>query len=157
MFDLDALEQIVSEMAAQYQVHVQLFLAWKKQMTEQAATVFNSGGKSVSTKDVDAAQAVLFEQIGRLKMELQWFKIMRSPSCEGKRQQIEPNPVGLSVRWQCELRGSNRSSYDLEPASASTDDLALVERWDRLHLDHPELGSCKGRKLLGSPAEAVQR
>jgi putative transposase len=63
----------------------------------------------------------------------------------------------LSVRRQCELLGLNRSSYYLEPASADADDLALMERLDRWHLDHPELGSRKLAVLLGSPGEAVNR
>lgn len=63
----------------------------------------------------------------------------------------------MSVRRQCELLGLNRSSYYLEPASADADDLALMERLDRLHLDHPELGSRKLAVLLSSPGEAVNR
>jgi hypothetical protein len=43
-------------------------------MTEQAATVFQSGRKSPSTKESDAKHAELYEQIGRLKMELEWLK-----------------------------------------------------------------------------------
>jgi transposase-like protein len=67
-------DKTLSEVAAQYQVHVKLVQAWKKQMTEQAATLFNSGRKSPSTKEADAKQAELYEQIGRLKMELEWLK-----------------------------------------------------------------------------------
>jgi len=63
----------------------------------------------------------------------------------------------LSVRRQCELLGLNRSSFYAEPASASVADLAMMERLDRLHLDHPFLGSRKLARLLGSPEEAVNR
>jgi putative transposase len=63
----------------------------------------------------------------------------------------------LSVRRQCELLGLNRSSYYLEPAAADADDLALMERLDRLHLDHPELGSRKLAVLLSLPGDAVNR
>ena len=67
-------DKTLSEIAAHYQIHVKLVQAWKKQMTEQAATVFNSGIKSTSMKEADSKQAELFEQIGRLKMELEWLK-----------------------------------------------------------------------------------
>lgn len=67
-------DKTLSEIAAAYQVHVKLVQAWKKQMTEQAATVFKGGVKPVSTKEADHQQAELFEQIGRLKMELEWLK-----------------------------------------------------------------------------------
>ena len=51
----------------------------------------------------------------------------------------------------------NRSSYYLVPATTSADDLAMMERLDRWHLEHPFLGSRKLAKLLGSPGEAVNR
>ena len=67
-------DRTLSEIAAQYQVHVKLVQVWKKQMSEQAATVFQSGVKPASRKEAEAEQAELFEQIGRLKMELEWVK-----------------------------------------------------------------------------------
>jgi putative transposase len=67
-------DKTLSAIAAHYQVHVKLVQAWKKQMTEQAATVFNSGIKSTNTKEADSKQSELYEQIGRLKMELEWLK-----------------------------------------------------------------------------------
>lgn len=67
-------DRTLSEIAAQYQVHVKLVQAWKKQMLEQAATVFSSGPKPMAAKDATAQQVELFEQIGRLKMELEWVK-----------------------------------------------------------------------------------
>jgi transposase-like protein len=63
-----------SEIAAQFQVHVKLVQAWKKQMLDQAASAFTNGLKPASTKDAEAKYAELFEQIGRLKMELEWVK-----------------------------------------------------------------------------------
>jgi len=67
-------DRTLSEIAAEYQVHVKLVQAWKKQMLEQASTVFASSVKPVSFKDSEAKQAELLEQIGRLKMELEWLK-----------------------------------------------------------------------------------
>ena len=55
------------------------------------------------------------------------------------------------------MLGLARSSFYLEPATASTDDLALMERLDRWHLEHPFLGSRKLAVLMGSPGEAVNR
>ena len=67
-------DRTLSEVASQYQVHVKLVQVWKKQMVEQAATVFAGSVKPVSLKESEAKQAELFEQIGRLKMELEWLK-----------------------------------------------------------------------------------
>ena len=67
-------DRTLSEIAAQHQVHVKLVQAWKKQMLEQASTVFAGSVQPVSLKESEAKQAELFEQIGRLKMELEWLK-----------------------------------------------------------------------------------
>jgi putative transposase len=67
-------DRTLSEIAAHYQVHVKLVQAWKKQLLEQAASVFAGSVKPVSSKEADVQQAELFEQIGRLKMELEWVK-----------------------------------------------------------------------------------
>jgi len=58
----------------------------------------------------EALQAELYEQIGRLKMELEWLKKKAAPSVDVKRTLIEPEHPVLSVRRQCELIGLNRSS-----------------------------------------------
>ena len=65
-------DRTLSEIAAQ--VHVKLVQGWKKQMLEGAATVFSKTDKPVSSKEAEAKQTELFEQIGRLKMELEWLK-----------------------------------------------------------------------------------
>lgn len=67
-------DRTLGEIAAHSQVHVKPVQAWKKQMLEHAATVFSSGVKPATAKDSAAQHAELFEQIGRLKMELEWVK-----------------------------------------------------------------------------------
>ena len=67
-------DRTLSEIAAQHQVHVKLVPGWKKQMLEQASTVFASSVKPVSLKESESKQAELFEPIGRLTMELEWLK-----------------------------------------------------------------------------------
>jgi len=67
-------ERTLSQMATQYQVHIKLAQTWKKQMLEQAADVFASSVKTPSLKEADGKQAEVDEQIGRLKMELEWLK-----------------------------------------------------------------------------------
>jgi transposase len=65
-------DRTVNELASQYGVHPTLLHTWKKQLLAGADQVF-SNGKAV-TADAEAEKAALFEQIGRLKMELEWLK-----------------------------------------------------------------------------------
>jgi hypothetical protein len=46
---------------------------WKKKLLAGAVAIFEGGAKA-TTVPVDAQQAELFEQIGRLKVELDWVK-----------------------------------------------------------------------------------
>ena len=66
-------DRTVNELAAHFGVHPTLIHAWKKQLLSGAEEIFASGAKAASD-DAEARQAELFEQIGRLKMELEWLK-----------------------------------------------------------------------------------
>jgi len=66
-------DRTINELAGRFGVHPTLIHAWKKQLLAGAEIVFASGVK-VDPADAEARQAELFEQIGRLKMELEWAK-----------------------------------------------------------------------------------
>lgn len=72
---LDALKgmQTINEVASQHAVHPTQVKQWKKQLQEQGAEVFNERA-SKEQQAQDAVEANLYEQIGRLKVELEWLK-----------------------------------------------------------------------------------
>jgi transposase len=64
----------ISEIAKQYKVHPNQVTLWKKQLLEGAEEVFESN-TATSKKNSDEPEAAeLYEQIGRLKVELEWLK-----------------------------------------------------------------------------------
>jgi putative transposase len=66
-------DRTVNELAGRYSVHPTLIHAWKKQLIAGAESIFSNGTKTASA-EAEARQAELYEQIGRLKMELEWVK-----------------------------------------------------------------------------------
>jgi len=66
-------DRTVNELASHFGVHPTLIHSWKKQLLSGAEEVFATGSK-VAAVDAEAVQAQLYEQIGRLKMELEWVK-----------------------------------------------------------------------------------
>jgi putative transposase len=60
-------------MAALHGVHPTMIHAWKKQLLDNAEELFHNGAKT-SGAEHEALQAQLYEQIGRLKTELDWLK-----------------------------------------------------------------------------------
>ena len=72
-------DRTVNELASQFGVHPTLIHTWKKQLLAGADLVFSNGSRT-GTVDGEAAKAELFEQIGRLRMELEWLKQKVGPS-----------------------------------------------------------------------------
>ncbi len=68
----------ISQLASQYQVHPNQIGQWKRQLLEGGGDIF-SNGHSRKARDQEALQTDLYEQIGRLKMELEWLKKKVAP------------------------------------------------------------------------------
>ena len=67
-------DKTINELAGHYGVHPTLIHGWKKQLLAGAETVFTNGVRVEGVADAEAQKAELFEQIGRLKMELEGLK-----------------------------------------------------------------------------------
>jgi len=64
----------VSELATQYGVHPSQIHEWKRRLLSGAAELFKDGRGQRAAAQQQAQEAELFEQIGRLKVELEWLK-----------------------------------------------------------------------------------
>jgi transposase-like protein len=72
---LEALKELrtINEIASANEVHPTQVKQWKKQLQSEGAEIFNGQGEKVQQAQA-AAEANLYEQIGRLKMEVDWLK-----------------------------------------------------------------------------------
>ena len=86
-------DRTINELAGHYSVHPTLVHAWRKQLIAGAEEIFGSPARRASAS-AEARRAELYEQIGRLKMELEWVKkrchLRLSPSGCWSRPTIGP-------------------------------------------------------------------
>ena len=64
----------ISEIAKQFKVHPNQVTTWKQQQLDGAEEIFENGTSSSKKTSDEPEPGELFEQIGRLKVELEWLK-----------------------------------------------------------------------------------
>ena len=95
----------------------------------EGPTVFGQN-TAQQLREQAARETELYEQIGRLKMELEWLKKKLSRSVEVKREMIESQHPDLSIRRQCQLIGLNRATFYREPVGETALNLHLMRLID---------------------------
>ena len=65
-------ERTINELASEYGVHPMQITQWKRLALEELPTLL-SRRRGTKPKDEDALKAVLYQQIGQLKVELDWL------------------------------------------------------------------------------------
>ena len=63
----------LSELSSEYEVYCTQISEWKSQLLKDGACIFSTT-TARQQRDQESLQAELYEQIGRLKMELEWLK-----------------------------------------------------------------------------------
>ena len=66
-------EKTANELAGEYGVHPTQIAQWKKQVTEEIPRIF-SMKKVQDARKEEELRASLYQQIGQLKVELDWMK-----------------------------------------------------------------------------------
>jgi putative transposase len=132
----------IQEIAADHAIHPIQVSQWKRQLLEGASELFTRGKKSKGKEEGQVKEAELFQQIGRLQMELEWLK--KSLSCSEAhelRKLVDHDHPELSISRQCVLLGLSRSTLYYRPTAVRESTLRIMARIDALYLEDPCSGS----------------
>ena len=66
-------QRTVQEIASHYEVHPTLVTHWKKQLLEGAAEIFSNGKRAAADAE-EELKAELYQQIGKLQVDVDWLK-----------------------------------------------------------------------------------
>lgn len=66
-------DKTINEIAGEYGVHPTQIQQWKKQLLEELPNIF-SKKRANKAKETEELTAQLYQQIGQLKVELDWVK-----------------------------------------------------------------------------------
>jgi transposase-like protein len=66
-------DKTINQVASEHGLHPNQVSQWKRQLLDDGAAVFGAGIAG-QQREQETREAELYEQIGRLKMELEWLK-----------------------------------------------------------------------------------
>ena len=99
----------------------------------------------------------LYQQIGRLQVELEWMKKNTNLSVTERRARIEAGQDGLSVARQCQLLELPRSSFYYRTLEPDPFRLEILHALDRLYTRYPFYGVRRLRQALRQEGYAVNQ
>jgi transposase-like protein len=66
-------QRTIQEIASHYGIHPNQVTQWKKQLLDGASEVFSNGRNDAGEAD-EKMKAELYQQVGKLQVELDWLK-----------------------------------------------------------------------------------
>lgn len=140
-------EKTISQPSSEYGVHSNQINQWRKRILEELPDIF-SKKRQKKEKDTEELQAELYQQIGQLKVELDWLKKNLNCSIDIKRQCIDPKHSLVPIARQCDLLGISRSAYYYQSCKDESYNLALMRLIDEEYTRYPFYGIEKMTAVL---------
>lgn len=130
----------ISELSKEYLVHPNAISNWKKQLLENAGELFDTkrGRKAEEEK---ATTDQLYQQIGKLQVELEWLKKNMNLTVEQLRAIVEPCNEEISIVRQSSLINLPRSSFYYQPREILLREIEIMNKIDRIYTECPFYGS----------------
>ncbi len=129
----------INQIANQFEVHPNQISNWKKQFLTSLPQIFDNSKKSPSEQNEELTNQ-LYQQIGQLKVELDWLKKNLPSSVSVRRELIELENEKISVLRQCQLLGLNRTGLYYRGKTESVEDGELMRRIDEQYTLTPFYG-----------------
>lgn len=97
----------INQIAREFSVHPNQISKWKKQFLQSLPQIFDNSKKPNPANNEELING-LYQQIGQMKVELDWLKKNLPFSAGVRRELVEPENERISIKRQCELLGLNR-------------------------------------------------
>jgi len=120
-------ERTLNELAGHFEVPPTQVVQWKQRLLAGASDWFNGGVERDAAQEAQLRDR-LYQEIGQLKVELDWLKKSVSCSLERRRAWINPKHQHLSVRRPCARLGLAAASYYYQASPESAENL-FYQRW----------------------------
>lgn len=149
-------DQMLAELAEQYDVHPNQVQDWKKRPVEGADDIF--GGHAVETEHKERKVEKLHTKIGQLAMEKDFVfgeSARARPLIERRAKILMDHRLPKAQR--CELLDVPRSTAYYEPTPVSAQNLVLMRLIDESYLQCPFYGSRQLRGELEVQGHLVNR
>jgi len=93
-------------------------------------------------KQYEAEKEELTKQIGQLTIEVNWLKknLLNSTSAEERREMLDRNEKGITVKKQAELLEVNRTSVYYRPVQKPDPDIEIMHMIDEIYTRWPHYG-----------------
>jgi putative transposase len=98
----------LNEIATEYQISPNQASHWKRELLVNGVTVFRNNQARQEAEQA-RRETELYEQIGRLKMQVEWLKKKLLTDVAEKHLLVKPGHPALIIRRQCDLLDLDRS------------------------------------------------